>query len=229
MPFLKGQQLADELEVEAVVTAQLVEQCYLVGTQDRVVIDATARIGHASNLLVDAREGIFDLVLLDDPDSPNDFQFFESNEVDVLYRFRAANPDVILGLETCLLRPSDFSLRCRDFIQLSESAIARTIQRAHRLGACLAEFHSHRLPGPAAFSLTDRSGLYDTVPHMRWRLAGRPYIAVVVAPGSFDALIWTHEQGMVPEPIAAIQVGAELLPPTHLSLEGWNGHKQQPL
>lgn len=132
-------------------------------------------------------------------------------------------------LETCLLHPSDFSLRCRDFIQLSESAIARTIQRAHRLGACLAEFHSHRLPGPAAFSLTDRSGLYDTVPHMRWRLAGRPNIAVVVAPGSFDALIWTQEQGMVPEPIAAIQVGAELLPPTHLSLEGWNGHKQQPL
>ena len=131
-------------------------------------------------------------------------------------------------VETSLLGPADFSVRCRDYIELSDSAIASTIQRAHRLGACLAEFHSHRLPFPAAFSQSDRWGLYDTVPHMRWRLNRRPYIAAVVAPDSFDALIWTHEQGMAPEPIAAIQVGAELLTPTHLSLEDWNGHERKP-
>ena len=130
-------------------------------------------------------------------------------------------------VEASFLCPADYSVRGRDYIELSGSAIARTIQRAHRLGACLAEFHSHRLPFPAAFSPSDRWGLHDTVPHMRWRLNRRPYIAAVVAPDSFDALIWTHKRGMVPEPIAAIQVGTELLIPTHLSLGDWNGHRRK--
>jgi len=65
--------------------------------------------------------------------------------------------------------------------------------RAHQLGCCLIEWHSHCGSWPAEFSLSDRMGLKEFVPHVRWRLDSRPYAAIVVANGSFDALAWTDD------------------------------------
>ena len=55
--------------------------------------------------------------------------------------------------------------------------------------AALAELHSHPSLRLAAFSLSDRIGLKETVPHMRWRLKKHPYLAIVVAPSWFNALM----------------------------------------
>ena len=131
-------------------------------------------------------------------------------------------------VETDLLTAADFAAQYRDYLELSDAARVRVIKRAHQLGASLVEAHSHRGPWPAAFSFSDRSGLRETVPHMRWRLKRRPYIAVVVAPDSFDALVWTHEQGLVPEPLAGIAVGTARTAPTNLSLEGWDHDEPAP-
>ena len=80
-----------------------------------------------------------------------------------------------------------------DYFELTDEARIGLIKRAHVLQASLAEFHSHLSPWPAAFSLSDRMGLKETVPHMRWRLKRRPYLAVVVAPSGFDALVWSRD------------------------------------
>lgn len=96
-------------------------------------------------------------------------------------------------------------------VELTDETRAAVIKRAHDLGASLVEFHSHVFTGGAAFSPSDVAGLRELVPHVRWRLAGRPYMAFVLAPDGHDALAW---MGPAAEPIQAdgIVVDGQLRP-----------------
>ncbi|MCC6206438.1 MAG: hypothetical protein IT533_15700 [Hyphomicrobiales bacterium] len=137
-------------------------------------------------------------------------------------RVTAAGGQLALdAIEAAFLEAGDFAAQYSDYIELTDECRIGLIKRAHRLGAALAEFHSHPGPWPAAFSPSDRRGLSETVPHMRWRLSGRPYLAVVVAPGGFDALVWPDGE-KVPRPLAGIRSGRDLHLPTNASLEGWD-------
>lgn len=123
--------------------------------------------------------------------------------------------------DSLLLERDDFAAQDADYLELSDKRRAEVIKRAHTLNASLVEFHSHPGPWPAAFSLIDRRGLQETVSHMWWRLKGRPYLAFVVAPCSFDALVW-QENPREPGPLCGIAVGDTLLKPTNSSLQGWS-------
>jgi len=120
-----------------------------------------------------------------------------------------------------LLSEAYFAAQYTDYMELTDEARIGLIKRAHALKASLVEFHSHPGPWPAAFSLSDRAGLQETVPHMRWRLKKRPYLAIVVAPSGFDALVW-RDGGKFPESLAAIDVEGTAMTPTNASLEGWD-------
>ena len=98
-----------------------------------------------------------------------------------------------VAVDQAFLGADDFVAQHKDYLELTDETRIRLIKRAHVLGASLAELHSHPGPWPAAFSLSDRMGLTETVPHMRWRLQKRPYLAVVVAPSGFDALVWSRD------------------------------------
>ena len=135
---------------------------------------------------------------------------------------------VFEAIDAEFLRADDFAAQYSDYIELTDGCRIRLIKRAHNLGAALAEFHSHPGPWPAAFSPSDRIGLGETVPHMRWRLPGRPYLAVVVAPDDFDALVWTPDS-LLPTALDGIDVGEERFVPTNASLEGWDDGEGQPL
>ena len=116
-----------------------------------------------------------------------------------------------------LLSRNDFEAQETDYLELLDETRARLIKRAHDLGTCLVEMHSHPGPFPAAFSIADRIGLNETVPHMWWRLSKRPYLAVVVARGGFDALVWL-DGPKTPRALDALVAGHRLLKPTNLSL-----------
>lgn len=131
-------------------------------------------------------------------------------------------------MDTALLGPGDFAAQYNDYIEITDECRIALIKRAHNLGAALAEFHSHPGPWPAAFSVSDRYGLSETVPHMRWRLKGRPYLAVVVAPTGFDALAWLDDSP-VPSALSGIRVGSMVHLPTNASLEGWEDGPAGPL
>ena len=124
-------------------------------------------------------------------------------------------------VDSAFLTSADFAAQHSDYLELSDTTRIALIKRAHELGTSLAELHSHPGPWPAAFSPADRCGLRETVPHMRWRLKRRPYLAIVVAPSGFDALIWWNDP-KIPEPLGGIRVGDVLMEPTNASLEGWN-------
>lgn len=99
-------------------------------------------------------------------------------------------------------------------VELADEIRPELIKRAWDENACLIEAHSH-LDGPAGFSSSDLAGFEDWVPHLRWRLRGRPYAALVFAPDDFDALLWDGDGA--PVSIDALQIlgGATLVPTDH--------------
>lgn len=125
------------------------------------------------------------------------------------------------AIDQTLLGEEDFLVQYDDYLELTDKARIDVIKHAHMLNASLVEFHSHPASWLAAFSPADRTGLQETVPHMRWRLKKRPYAAIVVTPSSFDALVWCHDS-IVPEPLSAINASGRLTNPTNASLKGWN-------
>ncbi|MCA9468316.1 MAG: Mov34/MPN/PAD-1 family protein [Nitrospira sp.] len=123
-------------------------------------------------------------------------------------------------IETIKLTSEEFDSQFNDYLELTDDTRARLIKRAHDLHASLVEMHSHPHPFPAAFSIADRMGLKETVPHMWWRLKKRPYLAIVVAPSGFDALVWL-DNDRKPQRLDGVLDGQHLLHPTNNSLGGW--------
>jgi hypothetical protein len=108
----------------------------------------------------------------------------------------------------------------RYHIELADEIRASAIKKAHDLRASLIEFHSHPFAAWAEFSCSDRTGLEEFVPHVRWRLKGRPYAAVVMTPSNFDGLVWAMDD-TTPELLNGISLGRQLLRPTGRSVTVW--------
>jgi proteasome lid subunit RPN8/RPN11 len=141
----------------------------------------------------------------------------------VAFGFASAEPaagGVLLRvLDFHLVSPGELEVQTPRHVALTEDAQGALIKRAWDLGVCLVELHSHTSPHyRAEFSWSDLAGFQTFVPHVWWRLKGRPYAAVVVAPSGFDALIWRTGPRQ-PEPLEALVVGTESLCPTNLTLE----------
>lgn len=119
--------------------------------------------------------------------------------------------------------PEDFAFRSGYHIELADGVRARIIKRAHDLGASLVEMHSHTGTRPAAFSPSDMAGFAEFVPHVMWRLQGKPYFAIVVARGSFDGLAWVGDAN-TPQRLGGIAVGRSVFTPTATSSLPWRNY-----
>lgn len=115
------------------------------------------------------------------------------------------------------LYADDYAEQYQDYLELTDATRARIIKRAHDLDTCLMEFHSHPGPYPAAFSPSDMHGFGEFVPHVRWRLKGKQYAAVVIAPSGFDALAWVDKVGTAVQ-LHTIETDIEILHATALTL-----------
>lgn len=110
-----------------------------------------------------------------------------------------------------------FEHQSKVYLEITDEMRGAIIKKAHDLGTSLVEFHSHPFPGPAAFSSIDLDGLAEFVPHVRWRLKGRTYLAIVVGPTSFDALAWAN-RSTTPGPLEYLRAGERVLQPTGRTL-----------
>lgn len=112
--------------------------------------------------------------------------------------------------------PDGYAVRNEFHFELTDEVRARVIKRAHDLGASIVEVHSHGGPWPAAFSPSDQWGFREFVPHVLWRLKGRPYLALVATRRDFDGLAWlTGPED--PQRLDGIVVDGQVLTPTGLS------------
>jgi hypothetical protein len=104
--------------------------------------------------------------------------------------------------------PDGFEMQSSIYISLRQEVRAKVIKWAWDRGACLVEAHSHRGHTRAAFSPSDIAGFREFVPHVWWRLQGRPYAALVFTRQCFDALIWISGPSS-PEEVEALRVEGE--------------------
>jgi hypothetical protein len=106
--------------------------------------------------------------------------------------------------------PSEaFEYQSAHHVTLRDETRPEIIKWAGDANACLVEVHSHGDDGVAAFSPSDLWGFAEWVPHVRWRLRGRPYAAIVTAGDTFDALAWVDAKHD-PVQVIALQVGGVL-------------------
>jgi hypothetical protein len=120
-----------------------------------------------------------------------------------------------------LILPSGFASRSRFYLELADETRAAVTKRAHDLNAGLIECHSHPGQHGACFSWSDLHGFDDFVPHIRWRLARRPYAALVFATDSVDALAWYGEPGAVGR-IDTINAGGRAIDATQFTIGNWS-------
>ena len=112
--------------------------------------------------------------------------------------------------------PEGYSVRNEFHFELADEVRAQVIKRAHDLGASIVEVHSHGGSWPAAFSPSDQWGFREFVPHVWWRLKGRPYLAVVATRRDFDGLVWIVGPED-PQPLNSIVTDGQTITPTGLS------------
>lgn len=123
-------------------------------------------------------------------------------------------------LESYLVPVTDFIHRSLFALELSDLCRARVIKRAHQLSASLIEIHSHPLGLRTLFSSSDLIGFADFVPHVWWRLKGRPYAAIVVGPSGFDSLCWLSNPKK-PDAVLELDIAGQHSLPTGLTLSRW--------
>ena len=121
-----------------------------------------------------------------------------------------------------------FAVRTGYHIELTDEARATVIKRVHDLDGCLVEFHSHLGTRSAELSPSDMLGLEEFVPHARWRLRDRPYLAVVMSRTDLDALAWVDTSDE-PVRLDGIYVGRRLIRPTGLSSLEYDSDRPRPL
>jgi len=95
------------------------------------------------------------------------------------------------AFELIRIPPTGWNIQSAYHLELSEAERARIMKSARDRGCSLIECHSHPHSGDyAEFSYTDRLGLNEFVPYVRWKLDSRPYGALVWGENSFDGRIW---------------------------------------
>jgi hypothetical protein len=141
----------------------------------------------------------------------------QAEQVAFLFTEHAVLDEPLRVAELYAVPPESFDLQSTYHVTLADNVRGYVIGRAWASGGCLIEVHSHGGGDPAAFSASDIYGLDEWVPHVRWRLRGRTYVALVFAESTFDALVW-EEGREVPAPLAAVQVdGRGIVSPTGIT------------
>jgi hypothetical protein len=104
-------------------------------------------------------------------------------------------------------------------ITLDDDVLGEMIRIAWQAGRVLVEVHSHRDDSsPVSFSGSDIRGFASVVPHVRWRMKGRPYAAIVMNETSLDALVWDGELDTA-RPLTRLEVGKDIVYPTNETLD----------
>lgn len=132
------------------------------------------------------------------------------------------NKSVFKFIDWQPLSSSDFIYQNGDYLELAEKTRANIIKKAHNLGSSLIEFHSHPFSKIAMFSFSDFKGLEEFVPHIWWRLNGKPYMAVVITSKNFDSLVWLNDP-LKPIKLDGISAGKHFLQPTGNSIQYLEG------
>ena len=115
------------------------------------------------------------------------------------------------------VKPDEFRYQSFGYVELRDEMRAKIMKLAFDLEAAIVELHSHPYSRAACFSPSDFEGFDEFVPHVRWRLGGRPYAAVVYSRIDFDAIVWIDDP-QHPQQLTELVAGKRHLYPNGLTL-----------
>lgn len=138
-------------------------------------------------------------------------------QVAFLYCEGPSATPALTAAELYTVPPEGFLRQSAHHVALTDETRATVIIRAWQLGGALIEVHSHPGAPFAAFSPTDLLGFDEWVPHVRWRLRGAPYLALVFAEHDFDALAWVGAERN-PAPVLELRAAEQVLRPSNLTI-----------
>ncbi|MGI8559063.1 MAG: Mov34/MPN/PAD-1 family protein [Solirubrobacteraceae bacterium] len=127
----------------------------------------------------------------------------EEEQVAFLFTDPPAADTTLRVTELYVVPREQFEIQSAYHVSLRDDVRGEVIRRAHELGGCLVEVHSHGGGPPVSFSVSDLLGFDEWVPHVRWRLHQRTYVALVFAEDAFDALVWDGDHNA---PTALVQL-----------------------
>lgn len=100
--------------------------------------------------------------------------------------------EVCLEADSAYLVPPDgWEVQAENYLELKDTERAKIMKIARDNEYALVDCHSHPASnGEVWFSYSDRSGISDFAAYVKWKLDGRPYIAMVWGESSVDAIAW---------------------------------------
>lgn len=116
-----------------------------------------------------------------------------------------------------LVKPKEYEYQSLGYVELQDEMRPKIIKMAFDLNAAIVEMHSHPYSRKARFSPSDIKGLNEFVPHVWWRLKGKPYAAIVFSKIDFDALVWIDSPKKAQQ-LTRIEVESNHLYPNGLTL-----------
>lgn len=144
-------------------------------------------------------------------------RFIHEEAAFMFVRPQTKNKDkVFVYLDWFSVPEKGFLSRSGFHFELTDEIRAKAIKHAHDLDASLVEFHSHKGRRSAGFSTSDLLGFQEFVPHVWWRLKGRPYFAVVLSRYGLDGLVWIIDPN-IPQRLDGIIVGKSVVRPIKLA------------
>ncbi|MGD0072453.1 MAG: hypothetical protein ABSB71_12950 [Candidatus Bathyarchaeia archaeon] len=141
------------------------------------------------------------------------FIFASSTRLDTALHFNLS--------EWYAVKPNEYKFQSLGYVELKDEMRPKIIKKAFDLNASIIEVHSHPYNTPAMFSCSDFKGFKEFVPHVWWRLKGKPYGALVFSFSDFDGLAWIDSPQHC-EPITKLVVDENSLQANNLSLSGAN-------
>lgn len=123
---------------------------------------------------------------------------------------------------------TDYAYQGWHGVELADHIRPKTLMWSTELDAALVEVHSHgEGKWATTFSATDLRGLAEITPSVLWRLAGRPYAALVFGGRKdHDSLAWIAKDA-APEPIANLVIGTNVTHPTGRALDRLGNLKEE--
>ncbi len=115
----------------------------------------------------------------------------------------------------------EYEHRTRGYVKLKDKMRQKIIKKAFDIDAAIVELHSHVCSGSPGFSHSDFQGFEEFIPHVWWRLEGKPYVAMVFSKSDFDALVWIDNPKYYQQ-LTEIIVGKQHYYPNGLTLETLN-------
>lgn len=149
----------------------------------------------------------------------------EVEQVAFLFTEPPAPDELLRVIDMYRVPRTGFDFQSDYHVALTDEVRGEVIKRAHDLGGCLVEVHSHGDGPPVWFSGSDLRGFDEWVPHVRWRLGPRAYVALVFAGEAFDALAWEGDDN-APTPLASLEIdGQRSRSPSGITFERLRRHR----